>query len=52
MVSFWRVVNEVIRDADVILEVLDARFPEETRNKEIEEKISKCRNKKLIFIIS
>ena len=52
MVSFWRVVNEVIRDSDIILEVLDARFPEETRNREIEEKIAKCRNKKLIFILN
>lgn len=52
MTSFWRVVNEVIRDADVILEVLDARFPNETRNKEIEEKIAKCKNKKLIFILN
>ncbi len=52
MTSFWRVVNEVIRDADVILEVLDARFPNETRNKEIEEKIAKCKNKELIFILN
>ena len=52
MTSFWRVVNEVIRDSDVILEVLDARFPEQTRNKEIEEKIAKCRNKKLIFVLN
>ncbi len=52
MVSFWRVVNEVIRDSDVILEILDARFPEETRNREIEEKIAKCKNKKLIFILN
>jgi len=41
MVSFWRVVNEVIRDSDIILEVLDARFPEETRNKEIDDKITR-----------
>src|SRR3989344_378475 len=56
MVSFWRVVNEVIRDSDVVLEVLDARFPEETRNKEIEEKIKKINqkgiHKKLIYVLN
>lgn len=52
MTSFWRVVNEVIRDSDVILEVLDARFPNETRNTEIEDKIAKCKNKKLIFVLN
>ncbi len=56
MTSFWRVVNEVIRDSDVVLEVLDARFPEETRNKEVEDKIKKITdkgiNKKLIFILN
>lgn len=51
MVSFWRVVNHVLEEADVLLEVLDARFPEETRNKEVEYKI-KIRNKKLIYILN
>jgi hypothetical protein len=56
MTSFWRVVNEVIRDADVILDVLDSRFPEETRNKELEDKIDKINSKgvekKIIFILN
>lgn len=56
MTSFWRVVNEVIRDSDVILEILDARFPEETRNREVEDKIKKINekgiNKKLIYILN
>lgn len=51
MVSFWRVVNEVIRDSDVVLEVLDARFPEETRNREVEEK-TRFYNKKVIYILN
>ncbi len=56
MTSFWKVVNRVIRDSDVIIEVLDARFPEETRNTEIEDKIKKINDKgvdkKLIFVLN
>ena len=48
---FWDVVNDVIREADVILEVMDSRFIEETRNKEIEDKV-RLRNKKLIYILN
>ncbi len=51
MPSFWDVVNQVIREADVILEVIDARFITETRNKEIEDKV-KIRKKKIIYILN
>ena len=51
MVSFWRVVNKVILEADVILEVLDARFPEETRNLEVERKVLR-ENKKIIYLLN
>lgn len=51
MVNFWRVVNEVIRKADVILEVIDARFPELSRNPELEEKIRKS-GKKIIIVLN
>ncbi|MBS3097475.1 50S ribosome-binding GTPase [Candidatus Woesearchaeota archaeon] len=49
MASFGRVVNEVIEKSDIVLEILDARFIEETRNRRIENKakilihvINKC----------
>lgn len=51
MAQFWRVVNKVLDEADIILEVLDARFPEETRNKEVEHKIKK-KGKKVIYILN
>ena len=51
MKNFWRVVNTIIKEADIILEVIDARFINETRNSEIEEKIN-FRNKKIIYIIN
>ncbi|MDP2672564.1 MAG: GTPase [Nanoarchaeota archaeon] len=42
---------KIIQDSDIILEVLDARFIEETRNPEIEEQI-KEQNKKLIYVLN
>ncbi len=43
--------EKLIDYSDIILEVLDARFPEETRNIEIENKI-KEKNKKIIYILN
>jgi ribosome biogenesis GTPase A len=47
--SFWNVVNKIIRESDVIMQVLDARFPEETRNTEIEDKV-KAKSKPIIYV--
>jgi len=41
----------IIQKSNVLFEVLDARFPELTRNKGIEEKIL-ARNKKLVFVVN
>lgn len=51
MPSFWRHVNRVLQDADILIEVLDARLIEQTRNKEIEKKVEKA-GKKLLFVIN
>lgn len=51
MPSFWRHVNRVLQDADILIEVLDARLIEQTRNKEIEKKVEKS-GKKLLFVIN
>jgi len=51
MVNFWGLVNKVIKQADILLLVLDSRFPEMTRNREIEQKIRQA-NKKLIFVLN
>lgn len=48
---FPKVVKEMIRTCDIILEVLDARFIEQTRNIEIENLIKK-NNKKIIYILN
>ncbi len=51
MANFWRIVNLVIRDADVILLVLDARLVEQTRNSEIEANVNKT-GKPLIYVLT
>lgn len=43
MPSFWKHVNQVLREAQIIIEVLDARMIEETRNVEIEDKIRRLK---------
>jgi ribosome biogenesis GTPase A len=50
-VNYWDLVYEVIHKADIILEILDARIIDETRNKAIEYKIQKL-NKPIIFVIN
>ena len=49
--GFWVVVNDIIRRSDVVLEVLDARMPELTRVKKLEDDAIKY-GKKLIFVIN
>ncbi len=36
MGAVWRIVQKVLNESDVVIEVLDARFPEETRNRDVE----------------
>jgi ribosome biogenesis GTPase A len=49
--GFMKQINQLINEADIILEVIDARFPAETRNLQIEE-IIKNKNKEIIFVIN
>jgi hypothetical protein len=48
---FWRVVYRVINESDILLEIIDARMPNLTRNKEVENKIRRKR-KFLIIVIN
>ncbi len=51
MPSFWRHVKKVLDQAEIVIEVLDARFVEESRNKELEDKIIAL-GKKLLFVVN
>ncbi|MGV8171446.1 MAG: GTPase [Candidatus Woesearchaeota archaeon] len=49
--SFWQMVNKVIRESDVLLLVLDSRLAYNTRNIEIEDKVQKA-GKPLIYVLN
>ncbi|MFP4523595.1 MAG: GTPase [Candidatus Nanoarchaeia archaeon] len=51
MVNFWTIADSVMREADIILLVIDARLVEETKNKEIEYKAKEMK-KTLITVIN
>lgn len=51
MVNFWNLVNKVIKDSDILLLVLDARMPELTRNRELEQKIKQYK-KNIIYVLN
>lgn len=51
MRKYWDIVKRVIAESDIVLEVLDARFIEETRNKPIEA-IARERGKELICVLN
>lgn len=49
--NYWDIVDHVIYEADIVLEILDARFPELTRNQEVEDKVAR-QSKQLIFVMN
>ncbi|MEM5878794.1 MAG: GTPase [Candidatus Aenigmatarchaeota archaeon] len=49
MKRFWNLINDVIDQVDVVLEVADARMPEITRNRKIENMVREKR--KRLFIV-
>ena len=51
MPNFWRMVDGVIEEADILLEVLDSRSVDKTRNIEIENKV-RYSGKTLIYVFN
>ena len=51
MTGYRMMVKEVISRADIILEVIDARFPDETRNSDVERDV-KAAKKPFIFVLN
>ena len=49
MIGYRMMVNDVILRADIILEVIDARFPDETRNSDVERDVE--RSKKTFILV-
>lgn len=50
-VKYPQVAKNIVDTSDIILEVLDARFVEETRNTELEKEIEK-QHKKIIYVLN
>ncbi|NCN86263.1 hypothetical protein GW932_00350 [archaeon] len=50
-VKYPQVAKNIVDTSDIILEVLDARFLQETRNPELEKEIEK-QNKKIIYVLN
>lgn len=50
-VPFPKLARDVIKQSDIVLEILDARFIDKTRNRELEKEVSK-NGKKLIFVLN
>jgi len=51
MASYKLMVKDVIKKADILLEVIDARFPDETRNSEVESDMARS-NKPFIIVLN
>ena len=49
--GFWRIIDNVIYQSDILLEVVDARMPDLTRNKNVENKIQRER-KTFILVLN
>jgi len=50
MAGYKRIAKNVINKADILLEVVDARFPDETRNSEVENDITRSRKPFIIVL--
>jgi len=48
----WQIVSDVILDANLILEILDARDPSGTRNKRIEKLVASQDDKSLLLVLN
>ena len=44
-------VSKIVDTSDIILEILDARFPDQTRNPELEQQITQ-QNKKIVYVLN
>jgi len=49
MRNFWNIVNHVLKEADILLLILDARFPNLTLNEELKDK---AKEKPIIYVLN
>ena len=51
MEPYWKVIEQIIRESDLVLEILDARLVELSRNQEVEKLVEEI-GRPLIFVIN
>ncbi len=51
ILGYWEVIRKIISECDIIIEVLDARMPQLSRNDEIE-RIAKESNRRIVFVMN
>jgi len=49
--GYWQIVKKVLEEADIVLEVIDSRFPDESRNLLLEKNIQE-KGKKLLLVLN
>jgi len=49
--NYWNIVRQVVEEADIVIEVVDARFPEKSRNHDLEQLV-KAKGKKLLIVLN
>ena len=49
--GYWDIVKKIVRDADIVMEIVDARFPQQSRNTELEDFV-RGSGKKLIIVLN
>ena len=50
MHNLWKIIDNVIFESDILLEVADARMPNLTRNKKVENKIQRKRKSYILVL--
>jgi hypothetical protein len=48
---YWRVISQIVSESDIILEILDARLPELSRNEQLERIVAES-GKEIIFVVN
>ncbi len=51
MEPYWNLIEEIVKESDIVLNILDARLVEESRNKKIEE-IIKEKKRPVIYVLN
>ncbi|HZX19715.1 MAG TPA: GTPase [archaeon] len=49
--NYWNIVRNVVEEADIVIEIVDARFPQQSRNNDLE-RLAHAKGKKILIILN